>query len=84
MLHVLALGLSAQCERRGDELWLRPTFILPTLVRSEITLKPDQRTLTPEEREGACKLLAEGRTLRQVTAGWPNTSACRGWRSGAH
>jgi hypothetical protein len=66
MLHVLALGLSTQWEQRGDELWLRPTFIPRKLERSEMTLKPDQRKLTPEEREEARKLLAEGRTLRQV------------------
>ena len=33
ILHVLALGLSAQWERRGDELWLRSTFLPPKLER---------------------------------------------------
>jgi Helix-turn-helix domain len=66
MRHVLALGLSAQWERRGDELWLPSTFIPPKLERSEMTLKPDQHKLTPEEREQARHLLAEGKTLRQV------------------
>jgi site-specific DNA recombinase len=66
MLHVLALGLSGQWERRGDELWLRQEFIPPKLERSEMTTKPDQRKLTPSEREEARPMLVAGKTMRQV------------------
>src|SRR5262249_47770995 len=45
MLHVLMLGLSAQWERRGEELWLRQEFIPSKLERSEMTFRPDQRKL---------------------------------------
>jgi hypothetical protein len=66
MLPVLALGLSAQWEQREHELHLRPEFIPPKLERSEMTMKPDQRKLTPTERQEARQLLAEGKTMRQV------------------
>jgi DNA invertase Pin-like site-specific DNA recombinase len=68
MLHVLALGLSAQWERHGDELRLRAEFIPPKLERSEMTLQPDQRKLSATEREAARQLLAEGKSMRQVAA----------------
>lgn len=66
MLPVLALGLSAQWERRGDELWLRQEFIPPKLERSEVRLTPDQFKLSPADREAARRLLTEGKTMRQV------------------
>lgn len=66
MLPVLALGLSVQWEQHGNELHIRPQFIPPKLARSEMTMKPDQRKLTPPEREEARQLLAEGKTMRQV------------------
>jgi DNA invertase Pin-like site-specific DNA recombinase len=68
MLHVLALALSAQWEREGDMLRLRSEFLPRKLQRSEMTMKPDQHKLDPTECEAARKLVADGKSLRQVAA----------------
>jgi hypothetical protein len=80
MGHVLALGLAAQWEQRDDGLWLRPEFIPAKLERSKMTLRPDQRKLDPEQREEARRLLAAGKTLRQVAAHF-GVSRMAIWRS---
>ena len=77
--HVLALGLSAQWERHGDELLLRTEFIPPKLERSETNLQPDQLNLTASEREAARQLLAGGKSMRQVAAHF-NVSRMAIWR----
>jgi hypothetical protein len=79
----LALGLSSQWERHGDELRLRTEFLPPKLERSEMTIKPDQRQLTPEERVEARHLLREGKTLRQVAAHF-HVSRMAIWRLTEH
>jgi DNA invertase Pin-like site-specific DNA recombinase len=80
MVHVLALGLVTQWEQRGDGLWLRPAFVPAKLERSEMTLRPDQHTLSLALREEARQLLAAGKTLRQVAAHF-GVSRMAIWRS---
>jgi hypothetical protein len=80
MVHVLALGLSVQWEQRGDGLWLRPQFLPAKLERSEMTLQPDQHKLPPEKRLEARRLIASGKTLRQVAAHF-GVSRMAIWRS---
>jgi hypothetical protein len=79
MLYVLALGLSAQWERHGEELRLRAEFLPRKLERPEMAFKPYQRKLDPEECEAARKLVANGKSLRQVASHF-NVSRMAIWR----
>jgi hypothetical protein len=79
MLDVLALGLSAQWERCGKELRLQASYLPRKLERPEMAFKPYQRKLDPTECEAARKLVADGKSLRQVAAHF-NVSRMAIWR----
>jgi DNA invertase Pin-like site-specific DNA recombinase len=79
VLPALALGLWPQWELHGHTLRLQADLLPPKLERSEMTLKPYQWKLTPQECEAARKLVADGHSLRQVAAHF-NVSRMSIWR----
>ena len=79
MLPVMALGLSARWENRGDGLWLQEALLPPRLERDEMRHVPYQRRLTPAQCRQARALVASGKTLRAVAAHF-NVSRMAIWR----
>jgi site-specific DNA recombinase len=79
MLPVMALGLDARWEHRGDGLWLQEAHLPPRLERDEMRHVPYQRKLTPAQCRQARALVASGKTLRAVAAHF-NVSRMAIWR----
>jgi hypothetical protein len=80
MLHVPALDLTPRWEQREDELWVRQEYLPGKLACSKMTQRADQRKLNPQQHEEARRLIAEGKSLREVAAHF-GVSRMAVWRS---
>ena len=75
ILPVLALGLEAGWERRGDGgLWRRDLETLPKIVYERNLPPPTPFALTPDQQDEAIALADQGVSLRKIASRFPGVS----------